>query len=81
MPEPVAPLIATSDGAFLLGGGISGSVVSLSSSSGDVIRSIAVHSSPVSSLHLTDDGSLLISGSEVVHIYLLFLSLFIVQFF
>ncbi|KAL9298064.1 hypothetical protein ACSQ67_023960 [Phaseolus vulgaris] len=64
VPEPVAPLIATSDGAFLLGGGISGSVVSLSSSSGDVIRSIAVHSSPVSSLHLTDDGSLLISGSE-----------------
>ncbi|KAK7342811.1 hypothetical protein VNO80_25767 [Phaseolus coccineus] len=64
VPEPVAPLIATSDGTFLFGGGISGSVVSLSSSSGDVIRSIGVHASPVSSLHLSDDGSLLISGSE-----------------
>ncbi|WVZ03004.1 hypothetical protein V8G54_023810 [Vigna mungo] len=64
VPEPIAPLIATPDGAFLFGGGISGSVLSLSGSSGDVIRSTVVHSSPVSSLHLSDDGSLVISGSE-----------------
>ncbi|KAK7405358.1 hypothetical protein VNO78_06607 [Psophocarpus tetragonolobus] len=64
MPEPVAPLIATLDGAFLFGGGISGSVFSLSSSSGDVIRSVAAHSKAVSSLHLTDDESLVISGSD-----------------
>ncbi|XP_014490541.1 guanine nucleotide-binding protein subunit beta-like protein [Vigna radiata var. radiata] len=64
VPEPIAPLIATPDGAFLFGGGISGSVLSLSGSSGDVIRSIVVHSSPVSSLHLSNDGSLVISGSE-----------------
>ncbi|QCD86051.1 pre-rRNA-processing protein IPI3 [Vigna unguiculata] len=64
VPEPIAPLTATPDGAFLFGGGISGSVLSISGSSGDVIRSIVVHSSPVSSLHLSDDGSLLVSGSE-----------------
>ncbi|CAJ1978452.1 unnamed protein product [Sphenostylis stenocarpa] len=64
LPEAVAPIVATSDGTFLFGGGISGRVLSLSGSSGDVIRSVAAHSSPVSSLHLSDDGSLVISGSE-----------------
>jgi len=64
VPEPIAPLIATPDGAFLIGGGISGSVISLSSSSGDVIRSTVVHSSSVSSILLSDDESLVISGNE-----------------
>ncbi|TKY66372.1 ROOT INITIATION DEFECTIVE 3 protein [Spatholobus suberectus] len=64
LPEPVAPLIGTPDGAFLFAGGISGSVFSLSVSSGDVIRSIAAHSKAVSSLHLSEDGSLVISGSD-----------------
>ncbi|KAG5098851.1 hypothetical protein JHK82_048705 [Glycine max] len=64
VPEPVAPLIATHDGTFLFGGGISGSLFSISTHSGDVIRSIAAHSRSVSSLHLSDDGSLVISGSD-----------------
>ncbi|KAL2326836.1 hypothetical protein Fmac_020263 [Flemingia macrophylla] len=64
VPEPVAPLIATSDGEFLFAGGVSGSVFCLSVSSGEVIRSYEAHSKAVSSLHLNDDGSLVISGSE-----------------
>ncbi|XP_020215314.1 WD repeat-containing protein 18 [Cajanus cajan] len=64
VPEPVAPLIAYPDGEFLFAGGISGSVFCLSVSSGEVIRSYAAHSKAVSSLHLSDDRSLVISGSE-----------------
>ncbi|XP_027356794.1 uncharacterized protein LOC113866104 [Abrus precatorius] len=64
VPEPVAPLIATPGGEFLFAGGISGSVHSLSISSGDVIKSFVVHPRAISSLHLSDDGSLVISGSD-----------------
>jgi len=38
LPEPIAPLIATLDGAFLFGGGISQGMAYLSGYSGDVIR-------------------------------------------
>ncbi|KAK7317845.1 hypothetical protein RJT34_02415 [Clitoria ternatea] len=64
VPEPVAPLITTLDGAFLFAGGVSGSIQSLSLPSGDVIKSFVAHSKPVSSLHLNDDGSLVVSGSD-----------------
>lgn len=62
--EPVAPLAATPDGAFLFAGGISGSVHSISLPSSDIIKSFAAHSRSVSSLHVSDDGSLVISGSD-----------------
>ncbi|CAL0328794.1 unnamed protein product [Lupinus luteus] len=64
LPEPVAPLIATSDAAFLFLGGLSGTIHSLSLPSGNLINSFSLHSKPISTLHLNDDGSLLISGSN-----------------
>ncbi|KAK7313644.1 hypothetical protein VNO77_38833 [Canavalia gladiata] len=64
VPEPVAPITATLDGSFLFAGGLSGTVHSLSFPSGDVIKSFVAHSNPISSLHLSDDGSLVISGSN-----------------
>ncbi|KAL5061673.1 hypothetical protein RYX36_023410, partial [Vicia faba] len=62
LPESVTPLIANSDGDFLFAGGVSGSIHSLSLPSGDIIESFTPYSKPVSSLHLSNDGSLLISG-------------------
>ncbi|KAE9620861.1 hypothetical protein Lal_00019715 [Lupinus albus] len=64
LPEPVAPLIATSDGAFLFLGGLSGTIHSLSFPSGNLVNSFSLHSTPISSLHLNHDASLLISGSN-----------------
>ncbi|KAF3442347.1 hypothetical protein FNV43_RR16263 [Rhamnella rubrinervis] len=64
VPEPVAPLAATSDGSFLFGGGLSGCVYALSLPSGDVLRSFPAHRKSVSCLSISDDGSLLISGSD-----------------
>lgn len=64
LPEPVAPLATTSTGDFLFAGGVSGSIHSLSLPSGDIIKSFTPHSKPVSTLHLSDDGSLLFSGNN-----------------
>ncbi|KAM1256892.1 hypothetical protein EV1_030692 [Malus domestica] len=64
VPEPVAPLAAMSDGAYLFAGGLSGSVHTLSIPSGDVLKSLAVHNKSVSCLGISDDESLLISGSD-----------------
>ncbi|KAM1805238.1 hypothetical protein ACFX12_031013 [Malus domestica] len=64
VPEPVAPLAAMSDGAYLFAGGLSGSVHTLSIPSGDVLKSLAVHNKPVSCLGISNDESLLISGSD-----------------
>ncbi|XP_058745917.1 protein ROOT INITIATION DEFECTIVE 3-like [Vicia villosa] len=62
LPEVVTPIIANSSGDFLFAGGVAGSIHSLSLPSGDIIKSITPYSKPVSSLHLNNDGSLLISG-------------------
>ncbi|XP_057450843.1 protein ROOT INITIATION DEFECTIVE 3-like [Lotus japonicus] len=64
VPEPVAPLYATSDGAFLFAGGVSGAIHSLSLPSGDLVKSFVAHSKSVSSLTLSDDESLLVSGGD-----------------
>ncbi|KAK1439664.1 hypothetical protein QVD17_05484 [Tagetes erecta] len=64
LPEPVAPLAATSDGSYLFSGGISGHIHSLSLPSGDIIRSFSAHEKAVSCLVISCDGSLLLSGSD-----------------
>ncbi|KAI3675048.1 hypothetical protein L1987_84630 [Smallanthus sonchifolius] len=64
LPEPVAPLTATSDGSYLFSGGISGRIHSLILPSGDLIRSFSVHEKPISCLAINCDGSLILSGSE-----------------
>lgn len=62
VPEPVAPLTATSDGSFLFAGGLSGCVYALSVPSGDILGSLHVHTKSVSCLGISEDGSLLVSG-------------------
>ncbi|CAI9088874.1 OLC1v1023322C1 [Oldenlandia corymbosa var. corymbosa] len=64
MPEPVAPLLPTPDGSYLLAGGVSGQIHSVSIPSGDVILSVAAHSKPITCLEMNDDGSLIFSGSD-----------------
>ncbi|VVA18951.1 PREDICTED: ROOT INITIATION DEFECTIVE [Prunus dulcis] len=64
VPEPVAPLTVTSDGLYLFAGGLSGSVHGISIPSGDVLKPLPAHSKPVSCLAISDDESLLISGSD-----------------
>lgn len=62
VPEPIAPLIATPDGSHLFAGSLSGSIYALSVPSGDILRSLSAHEKSVSCFHISDDGSLLISG-------------------
>lgn len=64
LPEPVAPLAATSDGSYLFSGGIFGHIHSLSLPSGDIIRSFSAHEKAVSCLVISCDGSLILSGSD-----------------
>lgn len=64
LPEPVAPLAATLDGAYLFAGGLSGHIYSISLPSGKTIQTFPAHSKSVSCLEINDDGSLLISGSD-----------------
>ncbi|XP_068639104.1 protein ROOT INITIATION DEFECTIVE 3-like [Aristolochia californica] len=63
-PEPVAPLVATSDGSYLFSGGLSGHIHALSIPSGELLRSFPAHHKPVSCLAVNDDSSLLISGGD-----------------
>ncbi|CAK8561344.1 unnamed protein product [Lathyrus sativus] len=62
LPEPIIPLTTSSNGDFLFAGGVSGSIHSMPLQSRDIITSFTPYSKPVSSLHLSNDGSLLISG-------------------
>ncbi|KAF5478507.1 hypothetical protein F2P56_005060 [Juglans regia] len=76
LPEPVAPITATSDGLYLFAGGLSGSIHALSLPSGNLLKSLPAHEKPVSCLKISNDGSLLISGGDdgavvVVPIFLL----------
>lgn len=64
VPEFVAPLAATSDGGYIFAGGQSGSIHSFSLPAGDSVRSFSAHTKPVSCLQLSDDGSLVISGTR-----------------
>ncbi|XP_021895010.1 protein ROOT INITIATION DEFECTIVE 3-like [Carica papaya] len=64
LPEPVAPLAATSDGFFLFAGGLSGHIHVLSIPSGDLLSSFPAHKKPVSCLNISQDGSVLISGGD-----------------
>ncbi|XP_054811063.1 protein ROOT INITIATION DEFECTIVE 3-like [Prosopis cineraria] len=64
VPEFVAPLAATADGGYLFAGGQSGSIHCFSVPSGDVVKSFPAHAKPISCLQLSNDGSLVISGSD-----------------
>lgn len=64
VPEPVAPLAATSDGLYLFVGGLSGQIHTLSLPSGDLVQSFPAHRKAVSCLEINDDESLVLSGSD-----------------
>ncbi|KAK9056893.1 hypothetical protein SSX86_024257 [Deinandra increscens subsp. villosa] len=64
LPEPVAPLAATSDGSYLFSGGVSGRIHSVTVPSGELLRSFSAHNAPVSCITTSCDGSLVLSGSD-----------------
>ncbi|MCO5552655.1 hypothetical protein L7F22_006171 [Adiantum nelumboides] len=62
--EPIGPLACTFDGAYLVGGGVSGRIYLWEVSSGRLLRVWAAHYKAVSCLVFSDDESLLISGAD-----------------
>ncbi|KAI5656232.1 hypothetical protein M9H77_25025 [Catharanthus roseus] len=62
--EPIKPLIANSDGTYLVGGGLSGDIYLWEVATGMLLKKWHAHYRAVSCLVFSDDQSLLISGSE-----------------
>lgn len=62
--EPIIPLIANSDGTYLVGGGVSGYIYLWEVATGKLLKKWHGHYRGVSCLAFCDDQSLLISGSE-----------------
>ncbi|XP_039115754.1 protein ROOT INITIATION DEFECTIVE 3-like [Dioscorea cayenensis subsp. rotundata] len=61
--EPICPLLSNSDGTFIFGGGSSGSIYLWEVSSGKLLSKWNAHYRSVTCLTLSDDESMLISGS------------------
>ncbi|KAI4339839.1 hypothetical protein MLD38_024736 [Melastoma candidum] len=62
--EPIGPLIANPEGTFIVGGGVSGEIYLWEVPTGKLLRKWNAHYRVVTCLVFSDDGSLLISGSE-----------------
>ncbi|XP_078171355.1 protein ROOT INITIATION DEFECTIVE 3-like [Carex rostrata] len=62
--EPIGPLTANSEGTYLIGGGSSGSIYFWEVASGKLLNKWHAHYRSVTCLALSDDDSLLISGSD-----------------
>ncbi|XP_020265847.1 protein ROOT INITIATION DEFECTIVE 3 isoform X1 [Asparagus officinalis] len=62
--EPIGPIVSNSDGAYIVGGGSSGSIYLWEVASGKLLNKWHAHYRSVTCLTLSDDESLLISGSE-----------------
>lgn len=62
--EPIGPLACTSDGSYVVGGGVSGRIYIWEVSSGRLLRVWAAHYKAITCLVLSDDESLLISGAD-----------------
>ncbi|KAJ4815815.1 hypothetical protein LUZ62_028381 [Rhynchospora pubera] len=62
--EPIGPLIANSEGTYLIGGGASGSIYLWEVASGKLLKKWHAHYRSVTCFALSDDESLLISGSD-----------------
>ncbi|KAJ6826824.1 protein ROOT INITIATION DEFECTIVE 3 isoform X1 [Iris pallida] len=62
--EPIGPLVSDSDGAYVIGGGASGSIYLWEVASGKLLNKWHAHYRSLSCLTLSNDESLLISGSE-----------------
>ncbi|XP_052177666.1 protein ROOT INITIATION DEFECTIVE 3-like, partial [Diospyros lotus] len=64
LTEPVGPLAVTLDGAHILAGGISGHIHAVSLPAGHLVQTFPAHSKHVSCLAVSNDGTLLFSGSD-----------------
>ncbi|MCL7040226.1 hypothetical protein MKW94_027208, partial [Papaver nudicaule] len=62
--EPISPLVSTTDGTYIIGGGSSGNIYLWEVSSGRLLKKWQAHYRGVTCLVLSDDESLLISGAE-----------------
>ncbi|PKA57327.1 Guanine nucleotide-binding protein subunit beta-like protein B [Apostasia shenzhenica] len=62
--EPVGPLVSNSDGSYFIGGGLSGHIYLWELASGKLLNKWTAHYRSVTCLALSDDESLLVSGSE-----------------
>ncbi|XP_009359755.1 LOW QUALITY PROTEIN: protein ROOT INITIATION DEFECTIVE 3 [Pyrus x bretschneideri] len=62
--EPINPLAANSEGTYIVGGGSSGNIYLWEVNTGRLLKKWHAHYRGVSCLAFSDDGSLLISGSE-----------------
>ncbi|KAJ3693328.1 hypothetical protein LUZ60_008808 [Juncus effusus] len=62
--EPIGPLVSNSEGTFLIGGGSSGSIYLWEVASGKLINKWQAHYRAVTCLSISNDESLLISGSD-----------------
>lgn len=62
--EPIGPLACTSDGSYVVGGGVSGRLYIWEVASGRLLRVWAGHYKAITCLVFSDDESLLISGAD-----------------
>ncbi|XP_043711477.1 protein ROOT INITIATION DEFECTIVE 3 [Telopea speciosissima] len=62
--EPINPLVSNSEGTYIMGGGLSGDIYFWEVSSGRLLKRWRAHYRAVTCLVLSEDDSLLISGSE-----------------
>ncbi|KAM1527342.1 hypothetical protein FF1_016814 [Malus domestica] len=62
--EPINPLAANNEGTYIAGGGSSGNIYLWEVNTGRLLKKWHAHYRGVSCLAFSDDGSLLISGSE-----------------
>ncbi|PPD85845.1 hypothetical protein GOBAR_DD17224 [Gossypium barbadense] len=62
--EPIKPLIANSDGTYIVGGGSSGDIYIWEVATGRLLKKWHAHYRAITCLVFSEDDSLLISGSE-----------------
>ncbi|KAI5563862.1 hypothetical protein POPTR_014G027200v4 [Populus trichocarpa] len=62
--EPIKPLVANSEGTYLVGGGLSGNIYFWEVATGRLLKKWRAHYRAVTCLVFTEDDSLLVSGSE-----------------
>uniref|UniRef100_A0A2P2KS70 Uncharacterized protein MANES_18G038500 n=1 Tax=Rhizophora mucronata TaxID=61149 RepID=A0A2P2KS70_RHIMU len=62
--EPIKPLLANSEGTYIVGGGVSGNIYLWEVATGRLLRKWRAHYRSVTCMVFTEDNSLLVSGSE-----------------
>ncbi|KAJ8763273.1 hypothetical protein K2173_026174 [Erythroxylum novogranatense] len=73
--EPIKPLVANSEGTYIVGGGVSGNIYFWEVATGRLLKKWRAHYRSVTCLNFSEDNSLLVSGSEdgAVRVWSLFM--------